>query len=162
MQQVFLLIVLGASAFLGCRATRQEPAAKTASQDQKVAAPERDECPPGERYPALASPADAVKPEEKWTGDINGDGRMDLLLRDLGSCSNWGDCPYTLFLQCDSRRIAVWSAYAHQVDIRESETKWKDLLIVQRNEGSGQNATSRRLFRFDGNKYTAVTDLPRR
>ena len=146
---VRLFVVLAVFGCCGCGG-QTPPVTNGAS-----AAP-KDDCPAGERYPMTASPSEAVKPVTTWKGDVNGDGHGDLLLVDRDACSNWGDCPYTLFLTCQSRQVPLWSGYAHRVTPVTSKTKWKELEVVQRDAVAGKDKASRFRVRFDGRKYTEV------
>jgi hypothetical protein len=115
--------------------------------------PRQPECPAGEKYPPLASPAQAGRAVGKWKGDLNGDGREDMVIQDRGDCSNWGDCLHAVFLTCDSRQIPLWSGYANEIHVTDSQGPWKEISIRERTGGTRNDRMKDIRLIFDGTRY---------
>jgi hypothetical protein len=114
-------------------------------------------CPERDPHALIPSPAAAERPKKIWQGDINGDGREDVLLVDRAACGNWGDCPFALFVACgDGDPIPVWTQYAQNVRVAPSGSSWQDLIVIGRSGHAGDDYAYTARWRFDGKGYREV------
>jgi hypothetical protein len=79
-----------------------------------------------------------------WKGDLNGDGRDDLITRVAEACGNWGECVFQAFVDCGAGETMAYvlpeyrtPLYAVGLEVAESETvvddaAWKDLIETER------------------------------
>jgi len=77
-----------------------------------------------------------------WRGDLNGDGKVDLIL-DFGLCGNWGECVKSVLARCgDSSSYAVMIApdYFFHLRVGQRRTRgWLELIETQRGGAAGQD-----------------------
>jgi hypothetical protein len=79
-----------------------------------------------------------------WKGDLNSDGRDDLITRVAEACGNWGECVFQAFVDCGVGETMAYvlpeyrsPVYAVGLELAESATVvdgvvWKDLLETER------------------------------
>lgn len=80
---------------------------------------------------------------EAWTGDLDGDGRVDLVLRHAGGCGS-RECPFEAFVSCaDGTYSSVMTpAYGDDVRVvRGGNRRWQR--IETRNVGESRNPRER-------------------
>lgn len=107
----------------------------------------------------------------RWKGDLNADGRDDLITRVKDACGNWGECPFQVLVDCGAG--ATWAyvlpewrvpVYAFDLDVGDTQTvvsgrSWTDLVEVERQGPDLDDPEAREppplehRLRFDGVAY---------
>lgn len=98
-----------------------------------------------------------------WTGDLNGDGKVDRIVRFPGTYSSWGDAVIDVYAGCGGDRyVEVWGNDVYTVDLKPAKTGhrsaqgWLDLALVQRHGMAGDDYAFETLLRFEKLQYDVV------
>jgi hypothetical protein len=96
-----------------------------------------------------------------WRGDLNGDGRPDLILRFFELCGNAGECPWGVYAGCgQDESISVWGPeYTFRIDSpAESGKGWAPLMQTIRVAKVGRDDAEKRKLLFQNGAYRSAND----
>jgi hypothetical protein len=95
-----------------------------------------------------------------WRGDLNADGREDLMLWFFELCGNAGECPWAVYAGCgEDNFVSVWGPeYTVQLEAPRAKVSqgWADLTRVMRITTTKRDYASRSTLRFTNGAYRAV------
>ena len=97
---------------------------------------------------------DEGRMQEAWTGDLEGDGRADLVLHHLGGCGS-RECPFEAFVACsDGMYSSVMpAAYGDKVRVtRERKRGWSRIEM----RSVGESKVPRERYLWSGLRFGAA------
>lgn len=99
-----------------------------------------------------------------WQGDLNNDGRPDLILMYPEASGSWGETPHAVYVAAKGGEYAtLWGPdYAVELRVARSSTTfggvcWRDLVCVERDGDAGNAALQEGLMKFDGARFQSMT-----